>query len=313
MRYILKKTGAMLLTLLVISLLAFLAFQIIPGDPTTKMLGTEATPERVAALRAQLGLDRPIPVRYWEWLTGFVTGDLGTSYSYSTPVSELISGKVGITACLSAMAFVIVVVTSIPLGFLLAKYEGRWPDRIFSVLNQVVMSVPPFFVGIIFTFVFGLVLNIFTPGDFVHCSADPAGFFTYLLFPALAIALPKSAMTAKMLRSSILSEMRQDYVRTAYSRGNSRHMVLRFHVLRNAFIPVITFLAVTLADIVAGSIIVEQVFAVPGIGRLLLLSISNRDFPVVQSLVVMIACVVVAVNFLADLAYQYIDPRIRLS
>ena len=313
MRYFLKKAAVLLITLLIISLLAFLAFQIIPGDPTTKMLGSEATPERVEALRESLGLNEPVIVRYGKWLAGFVTGDLGQSYSYSISVRELLSGKIGITACLSVMAFLMVIVISIPLGFLLAKNEGTLFDRVFSALNQVMMSIPPFFIGIIFTYLFGLVLRLFTPGSFVGFGEDPGKFFGYLVFPALAIALPKSAMTVKLLRSSIVTQMKEDYVRTAYSRGNNRASVLRFHVLRNAFIPVITFLAVTLADIVAGSIIVEQVFAVPGIGRLLLLSISNRDFPVVQSLVVIIAFVVVSVNFLADIAYQYVDPRIRLS
>ena len=313
MRYFLKKAAVLLITLLIISLLAFLAFQIIPGDPTTKMLGSEATPERVEALRESLGLNEPVIVRYGKWLAGFVTGDLGQSYSYSISVRELLSGKIGITACLSVMAFLMVIVISIPLGFLLAKNEGTLFDRVFSALNQVMMSIPPFFIGIIFTYLFGLVLRLFTPGSFVGFGEDPGKFFGYLVFPALAIALPKSAMTVKLLRSSIVTQMKEDYVRTAYSRGNNRASVLRFHVLRNAFIPVITFLAVTLADIVAGSIIVEQVFAVPGIGRLLLLSISNRDFPVVQSLVIIIAFVVVSVNFLADIAYQYVDPRIRLS
>jgi peptide/nickel transport system permease protein len=311
-RYIAKKLAALVATLLIISILAFLAFQIIPGDPTTKLLGTEATPEKTAALRAELGLDESIPARYWHWLSGFVTGDLGRSYSYSLSVGELLSGKVAITATLSLMAFLLVVVLSVPLGILLARYEGGIVDKVMNILNQILMSIPPFFIGIIFTSVFGLALRWFIPGDFVPFSEDPGRYFAYLFFPALAIALPKAAMTVKLLRSSILSEMGQDYVRTAYSRGNSRWTVLCRHVLRNAILPVVTFLAVTIPDIVAGSVIVEQVFAVPGLGRLLLTSVANRDFPVVQTIVVMIALLVVVVNFLADVAYQRIDPRIRL-
>ena len=312
MHYILKKLAALVATLLIISLLAFLAFQIIPGDPTTKLLGTEATPERKMALRAELGLDEPAPLRYLHWLAGFVTGDLGRSYNYSMSVGELLSGKISITATLSLMAFLIVVILSVPLGILLARFQGGVVDRVMNVLNQIMMSIPPFFIGMIFTSVFGLVLQLFTPGDFIPFSQDPGAYFAYLFFPALAIALPKSAMTIKLLRSSILRELEQDYVRTAYSRGNSRWSVLWRHVLRNAVIPVITFLAVTIPDIVAGSVIVEQVFAVPGLGRLLLSSVANRDFPVVQTIVVMIALLVVVVNFLADVAYQRIDPRIRL-
>lgn len=311
MRYILKKAGVMIVTLLVISLLAFLAFDLIPADPVTQMLGTEYTPERAEALRAELGLDKSLPVRYLTWIAGFVTGDLGISYSYRMPVNELLSGKAGVTLWLSLIAFLMVVVISIPTGLFLARHANGPADRIMSVINQIMMSVPPFFIGIIFTSIFGLALRLFVVGSFITIEESFWGFLGYLVFPALSIALPKSAMTVKLLRSSILNEMDEDYVRTAYSRGNDRRMVLRGHVLRNSIIPVITFLAVTIADIVVGSIIVEQVFSVPGLGRMLLLSISNRDYPVVLAIVMMIAAIVLFVNFLADVAYQYIDPRIR--
>lgn len=313
MKYILKKAGVMIVTLLVISLLAFLAFELIPADPVDSILGTEYTEERAEALRAELGLDRSLPSRYISWLFGFFTGDLGVSYSYSMPVSELLSGKIGVTACLSLIAFILVVLISIPVGLLLARYRNGIIDRVFSALNQITMSIPPFFIGMIFTSVFGLGLKLFVVGDFVSADESFWGFLTYLFFPALAIALPKSAMCVKLLRSSIISELGQDYVRTAYSRGNDSKSVLYRHVLRPALIPLVTFLAVTLADIVAGSIIIEQVFSIPGIGRMLLLSIGNRDYPVVLAIVMMISAVVIFVNFLADIAYQYIDPRIRLK
>jgi peptide/nickel transport system permease protein len=308
-----KKLALLIVTLLVISLLVFIAFQLIPGDPVSQMLGTEYTESRAAALRTELGLDAPVITRYFKWLVGFVTGDLGISYSYKTAVSELLGDKIVVTALLSALAFLLVVVISIPVGLLLARFQGGIVDRIMVVLNQITMSIPPFFIGIIFTCIFGFFLKLFTPGDFISYKDSVSGFLGYIFFPALAIALPKSAMTVKLLRRSMIRETHEDYVRTAYSRGNSRATVLRSHVLRNAILPVITFLAMTLADIVAGSIIIEQVFTIPGVGRMLLLSISNRDYPVVQAIVVMIAFVVVFMNFLADIANQYIDPRIRLS
>jgi len=313
MQYIAKKAVAMLVTLLVISMLAFVAFEVLPGDPTTKMLGTDWTPERAAELRSAMGLDAPLPTRYIRWLGGFFGGDLGTSYSYNQPVRELMQGKLGVTLCLSLMAFLLVVLLSIPLSLYLARKEGSLLDRIFAVLTQITMSIPPFFIGILFTSVFGLALHLFVAGDFIRPEESFWGFWGYLFFPALSIALPKSAMTVKLLRSSILAELEEDYVRTAYSRGNSRKTALRGHVLRNSIIPVITFLAVTIADIVAGSIIVEQVFNIPGLGRLLLLSIGNRDFPVVLAVIMMIAAIVIFVNFLADVAYQLVDPRIRLK
>lgn len=311
MKYILKKVGIFILTLLGISVLVFFAFQVIPGDPTTRMLGTMATPEKIAALREQLGLNDPAIVRYFRWLTGFVKGDFGSSYSYNMPVQELISGKLAITAALSGMSFVMVLAISLPIGVVLARFAHSIPDRIVMVLNQIIMSVPPFFIGIIFTYVFGLMFKFFTPGDFIHYSQNASGFWGYLVFPALAIALPKSAMVIKLLRSSMVREMSEDYVRTAYSRGNSRWQVLRSHVMRNAIIPVVTFLAVTLVDIIAGSIIIEQVFAIPGIGRLLLSSIIGRDLPVVQTIIMIISIAVITVNYIADISYKYIDPRIR--
>lgn len=313
MRYILKKAGVMIVTLLLISLLAFLAFELIPADPVDTMLGTDYTEERAAALRAELGLDVPAPERYINWLIGFFTGDLGISYGYRMPVGELLEGKVFVTACLSAMAFLLVVVISIPMGIFLARFRGGIIDRVFSVINQITMSVPPFFIGILFTSIFGLAMKLFVVGDFVNIDESVGGFLTYIFFAALTIALPKSAMTVKLLRSSIISEMGEDYVRTARSRGNSRSSLLWRHVLRNSMLPVVTFLAVTLADIVAGSIIIEQVFTIPGIGRMLIMSIGNRDYPVVLAIIMMISALVLFVNFLADVAYQYIDPRIRLK
>ena len=313
MTYVFKKTGVLIATLLLVSLLAFLAFQIIPADPVAMMLGTDYTPERAEALRHQLGLDRGVLVRYWDWLSGFVRGDMGVSYSYAVEVREVLRGKIAVTAALSLLSWVLVTAVSIPLGIALARYKGRRLEQITVSLNQILMSVPSFFLGILFTWLFGLVLRLFVPGRFVPFSESFWGCLGYLFFPALAISVPKTAKTAKLLRSAILGEMKQDYVLTAYSHGNSRWMVISRHVLRNALLPVVTYLAMSLADIVASSIIVEQVFVVPGLGRLLIASISNRDYPVALCIVVMIAFVVVVMNYPADLLTQAIDPRVRLS
>lgn len=312
MKYIFKKLVSLIIILLIVSLLAFLAFQIIPGDPTTKILGTEATPEMIAALKEELGLNQPIYIRYLDWLKNFITGDFGTSYSYNMSVKEMIGDKFTITFVLTAISFVMITVVSIILGIFLAKYEGTWFDKIFTTLNQTIMSIPPFFIGIILSYIFSIVLKVFVHGDFVSYHDDPVAFVKYLFFPAVSIAIPRIAMTVKLLRSSILGEMDKDYVRTAFSRGNSRDSVLYRHVLKNALVPVITFLAMTIADIVAGSIIVEQVFSIPGLGRLLVKSIFNRDFPVVQAIVVILGIIVVCVNTLADIINQYIDPRMKL-
>ncbi|WP_297721786.1 ABC transporter permease [Intestinimonas sp.] len=312
MKYAAKKFLTLIITLFIVSLLAFLAFQIIPGDPTTKLLGTEATEAARAELRAELGLDRPIPVRYWDWLTSFLRGDMGMSYSYHMPVADMLGEKLAITFLLTLLSFAVTIVLSIPLGILAGSVRSGWLDGLVTAVDQVVMSVPAFFIGILACFLFGIVLKVFTPGDFVSYTQDWGAFLSYLILPALSIAIPRIAMTVKMLRSAILQESGKDYVRTARSRGGDRGNILRRHVLKNALIPVITFLAVSAAEIMTGTIIIEQVFTIPGVGRLLLASISNRDFPVVQAIVVIMAAWIVLVNFVADLLYQLVDPRLRL-
>ena len=312
MRYAAKKLFTLIITLFIVSLLAFLAFQIIPGDPTTAMLGTQATPEARAELQAELGLDRPVPVRYWDWLTSFLTGAFGESYSYRLPVAGLLGEKLAITGVLILMAFLFTIVLSIPLGILAGSIRNPVLDKLMTALDQVVMSVPPFFLGILTCYLFGTLLRVFVPGDFVSYTQDWGAFLSYLILPALSIALPRVAMTVKMLRGSILEQLGEDYVRTARSRGLPRGEILRRHVLKNALLPVITFLAVSAAEIMTSSIIVEQVFTIPGVGRLLLSSISNRDFPVVQAIVVILAAWIVVVNLVADVLYQLADPRIRL-
>ena len=308
----LAKRGLLLIaTLLLVTILAFVAFSIIPGDPTSSILGVEATAEQIAALRSKLGLDLPIWQRYLQWLGGLLTGDLGESYNYAMPVGELLSTCVTHTLTLAGLAFVLIVVLAIPLGILSARHEGGIVDRVLTILNQITMSVPNFVAGILLVYVFGLVLRLFRPGAIVTPQNGWGPYLWYMLFPALAVALPRAAMTVKMLRGSILREMGQDYIRTAYSKGNSKSSALWRHVLRNAMIPVVTFLAMTVADIMAGSIVVEQVFGIPGLGKMLVTSIGNRDYPVVQAIVVLIATVVVVCNFAADLLYRVMDPRLR--
>ena len=267
MRYTAKKIATMLLTMVIVSFLTFVAFSLLSGDAATRLLGTEATPERLEALRIELGLNDPLLVRYGRWLWDALRGDLGTSYRYGQSVSSLIAQRLGPTLTLTALAFALIVAVSIPFGVLSAKYAGGRLDRALTVINQVVMAVPPFFTGILFTYLFGLVLHLFIAGAF------PAGgvghYIGYLFFPALAVALPRIAMTVKLLRTSILDEAQRDYVRTSMSRGRSRSGILYRHVLKNTLVPVLTFLAMTVADLLAGSVVIEQVFAVPGLGRLI--------------------------------------------
>lgn len=313
MKYAAKRIAMLLLTMVIVSLLSFLAFDVISGDPATAMLGTQATPEKVEALREELGLNRPLPVRYAQWLGGFFTGELGVSYSYNVPVADLIAQKLPVTLCLSLLSFLLITAVSIPLGLRSAGGRGARMDGVGTVINQLLMAVPPFFTGVLLTWVFSILLGWFVHGQFPGLERNFGASLGYLLFPAISIAVPRIAMTERMLRSTLMEEMRKDYVRTAISRGNDRGQVLRRHVLKNALVPVVTFLAQTMAEIVAGSIVVEQVFAVPGLGRLLLASIGNRDYPVVQAIVVVLALWVVLAGTIADLVNQRIDPRLRLG
>ncbi|MCR5673535.1 MAG: ABC transporter permease [Lachnospiraceae bacterium] len=311
MKIIFKKFATFIITILLVTLFVFIAFDLIPGDAATARLGINATPEALERLREEMGLTRPFFVRYFSWLGSFFFGDMGTSYSYGVSVRSMLADKLPITLTLTLMSFVMVIVLSIPIGVLTSKYEDRIAAKAADAAGQLTMSIPPFFLGIIITYIFGMILHMFTPGGFVSYDVNFAKFLGYLVFPALAIALPKAAMSTKLLKTSILSERKLDYVRTAYSRGNSTMDVMYKHVLKNAMIPVITFLGMTLADIVAGSLVIEQVFSIPGYGRLLISSISNRDYPVVQSIIAIIAMIVIVINLLVDILYHVLDPRLR--
>ena len=316
MKLFIKKIITLIMTLFLVSVADFLAFQIIPGDVVTSILGTEATPEREEQLREELGLNDPPVERYFKWAGGVLRGDFGRSYQYSKnmnemmPVAELIGDKLPVTLWLAGLSMVLIILVSIPLGVLWAKSANRFLDAALGVITQAAMAVPSFFLGILVTFLFGIVLKWFVPGGYISYRESLSGFLGYLLFPALSIALPKIAMTARFLRNSMLTQMQADYVRTAYSKGCTRKRVMYGHVLRNALMPVVTFLGMIIAEIVAGSIVVEQVFGLPGIGRLLISSINNRDFPVVEILILSITFVVIFVYFLVDILYRVIDPRI---
>ena len=314
MKYFIKKIITLIITLLFISLLTFTAFSVIPGDAAVSKLGVDASPEAIARVRAEYELDQPVLTRYVHWLGKALHGDFGQSYKYDTmTVTQLLKSRLPVTILLAVMSFVIIVVIALPLGMLSARYAGKWLDVIINQVTQITMAIPSFFLGIILTVIFGLVLKVFQPGGYVSMEEDMKGCIEYLIFPAVAVALPKIAMVVKYLRNSVLSEMKKDYVRTAYSKGNSVNQVLYGHVLRNALIPVITFVAMVVAEILAGSLVIEQVFSIPGMGRLMITSISTRDYPVVQAAVLYITSIVVIINFLVDVLYQLADPRVRTA
>lgn len=316
MKYFGKKVITLIMTLFLVSVAAFLAFQIIPGDVVKSIVGEDASPEREEQLREQLGLNVPPVERYFRWMAGVVRGDFGVSYRYYKnmnelmPVTELIGDKLPVTLWLAAVSMLFILLVSIPLGVFWARSGNKVLDAALGVVTQTAMAVPSFFLGVLVTFVFGVTFRFFAPGGYISYRKNFGGFLRYLLFPALSVAIPKIAMTARFLRNSMLTELQSDYVRTAYSKGCTKRRVMYGHVLRNAMMPVVTFLGMIIAEIVAGSIVIEQVFGLPGIGRLLISSINTRDFPVVQILILYITFVVIFVYFLVDILYRVIDPRI---
>ena len=310
MKFFLRRFVALLFTLLAVSVLCFIAFKIIPGDSAMIKLGIDADDEAIEALRHSLGLDRNVFVRFADWIRGIAVGDFGTSTQYSVPVLELLLPRLRVTTLLAVEAIFIMLVIAFPLGFLTARKENGFFDRTIGFIGQVTMAIPPFFLGIVLTLVFGVILHLFVPGTCPKWEDGAGELMLYLIWPALAIAIPKISMVVKFLRSSIFREYRMDYVRTARSKGVNERKVLRKHVLKNALMPVITFVGMMIADILAGSIVVETVFNVPGIGKSLILSIANRDFNVAQTIILYISFLIIVMNFIVDVLYKAVDPRV---
>ena len=313
MKYILKKIITLFVALLLISIIVFVVFSVIPADASIAKLGIDATPEQIAALRAQMGLDKPVLERYFWWLANALQGNFGESFQYTgVKVTTLLARRLGNSALLSLISFIMVVVFSIPIGIFTAKRRSVVARGTMTTITQITMGIPSFFLGLLLTYLFSLVLHWFYVGQFISPKENFFAACAYLIYPAIAIALPKIAMTVKFLSNSIRSELHKDYVRTAYAKGSTRNGVLYKHVLKNSMVPVITFLGIIVAEIVAGSVIVEQVFSVPGIGSLLVNAITNRDYPVVEAVVLLIAFFVIVVNFIVDMIYQAVDPRVKL-
>jgi ABC-type dipeptide/oligopeptide/nickel transport system permease component len=312
MNFIVKRLAITILTLFLVSLITFAAFSIIPGDPALLALGIEASDEQVAALREEMGLNRGFPARYFSWLGNFLTGNLGNSSRFrGASISGMILERLPVTFSLALLSLIFIPLMAAPVVLLSVKKENSFLDKLMNSLTAVGISFPGFFLGILFIWFFGIVLHVFVPGAYVSYSENFAAFLGYLVFPALAIAIPNAAIVVKFLRASIFQQLKLEYVRTAYSKGGTRRRVLYRHVLKNAVLPAVTLLGMIAAETLSGSIVIEQVFTIPGIGRLLIASITSRDFTMIQTLVVYIAFVVVLANTLVDIAIRVIDPRIR--
>ena len=312
-RFILRRLAGLVLTMLAAAILIFLLLEVLPGDPAATMLGVSATPETVAALRVELGLDRPALARFLSWIAGLFTGDLGISYTYRVPVSGLIAERIAVTLPLAAMALVLAAAIGVTLGTFAASRASGPMDAAIMALSQLGLAIPNFWFGILFVLLFSVTLGWFPSGGFPGWQADPANAFRALVLPAFALALPQSAVLARMTRTSMLETLGEDFIRTARAKGLNRAQVLRRHALRNALIPVITILGLQFSFLLAGTIIVENVFALPGLGRLLVQAVGGHDLILIKSLVLLFVGMVIVVSTVVDLAYGLIDPRLRVS
>ncbi len=310
-RYLMRRAVAFVLTLFFVSVVTFVMVNVIPGDPAEIILGTEGTPEVLAALRTKLGLDRPLPMQYLDWLKRALSGNLGISIQYDVPVGQLIASRLMVTFPLAGIAMSLTILAGIPLGILAASHHRGPGDVGLMVLSQLGIAIPSFWAGLLLILLFSVYLGWLPAGGFTSWTETPTGALRSLLLPAMALGLVQTAVLARTTRSAMLDVLQEDYVQTARSKGLSDRLVLYKHALKNGLITVITLLGLQVGHLLAGSIIVENVFYLPGLGRLVLGAIASRDLPVVQGVVLFLATVIVCVNFAVDLLYGWLDPRIR--
>ena len=309
--YAARRLAALALTFLAATVVIFVLIQILPGDPAAYMMGLNANPEAVATLRGQLGLEAPAWQRYLTWMGGLARGDLGLSYTYQTPVADLIGERLQLSLALSLLAMVLAVAVALPVGLFAASRRGRAGDGLAMGAAQVGMALPNFWLAMLLVLVFSVILRWLPSGGFPGWSGGVGPAMRALILPALALALPQGAILARVLRSALIETLNEDYIRTARAKGLSQGQALVRHALRNALIPTLTILGMQLPLLIAGGVIVENVFYLPGLGRLVFQAISQRDLIVVQGVVVLLVFLMVTTTFVVDLAYAAADPRLR--
>ncbi len=308
--FLIRRLVGLVVTLWLATVVVFLVLQVLPGDPAALMLDTSARPDTIAALRHQMGLDRSAWVRYGAWIWGLVRGDFGVSYTYAVPVSELIAQRVMVSVPLAVLSICLSTAIAIPVGVLAAARRGRGTDAAIMGVAQFGVALPNFWLGILLILLFAVAYPVFPAGGFVGWEKGFWPALRCLILPALSLALPQAAILSRVTRSAVLETLGQDYVRTALAKGLSGVMALWRHAVPNALIPVVTIIGLQFSFLLAGTVIIENVFALPGMGRLVFQAIAQRDLIVVQDLVVLLAGAVIVVNFLVDLAYLGLDPRI---
>jgi peptide/nickel transport system permease protein len=315
--FLLKRGSAFVATLIVASFVVFAVLELLPGNVAQMILGDTATPESIAALEAKLGLNRPAVTRYADWIGGLLTGRTAPSVTYDVPTAELIGQRLQVTVPLALLSMALTIVVAVTLGLYAAARHNKLGDVTVMAFSQLGIAVPSFWLAILLVMVFAVKFGWFDAGGFAGWSVDDGGGLWLglksLILPAIALAAAQASVLARWTRSSVLDVMREDYVRTARAKGLSRRAVLGRHVLRNAAIPVLTILGLQFAFLISGTVVVENVFVLPGIGRLVFQAIANRDVVVVRDVVLLLVAAVVIVNFVVDVLCALVDPRFRLA
>ncbi|WP_288192551.1 ABC transporter permease [uncultured Phyllobacterium sp.] len=311
LNYVSKRLLIGILTLLAASIVVFIVLDVVPGDPARLMLGMNATEEAVRALQQQMGLDQPLLVRYASWIGGLLVGDFGKSYTYSVPVLNLITERIAVSLPLALISLFLSTIIAIPVGLFSASRRGTMADSGTMAIAQVGVAIPNFWFALLLVYVFAVSLRLVPAGGFPGWNAGVWAGFKSLILPSIALGLPQAAILARVTRSALLDVLGEDYIRTARAKGLTRRKVLYRHALRNALIPVLTILGLQFAFLLAGTIIIENVFYLPGLGRLVFQAITQRDLIVVQGVVMLLVAAVIVVNLLVDLSYALVDPRLR--
>lgn len=311
--FLFRRLLSLLLTLLLATIVIFAVLEIVPGDPARLMLGINATEDAVAALREQLGLNQPLLTRYFSWIGGLLQGDLGRSFTYSSSVAELIGERIWVSLPLALLALTLSTLIAVPVGLYAAARRGKASDTAIMAATQFGIAIPNFWFALLLVYLFAIVLRWVPAGGFPGWDAGIWPALKSLALPAIALALPQAAILSRIARSALIEVLGEDFIRTARAKGLTRSQTLWHHALRNALIPVVTIMGLQFAFLLAGTIIIENVFYLPGLGRLVFQAITQHDLPVVQGTVLLLVASVVLTNFLVDLVYAWIDPRLRKS
>ena len=312
-RHTIGRLIALVPMLFALSIASFALVHVIPGDPALVMLGGEGTPQQAAELRKQLGLDRPLPVRYWEWLTRVARGDLGESLYNRTRVVDELIWRFPTTLTLVCMSLLISVLIGVPAGLLSAVFRNSWIDHVARLLTLVSLSMPSFWLGLMLIILFSLKLNLLPIVGYTSVVTNLWSGLPFLILPSCAMGTYLTALLARLVRSSVLEILGQDYVRTARAKGLHERVVLFRHALRNALIPAVTVMGINLGILLGGSAVIETMFVLPGVGQLVITALYNRDLPVIQGLILYISVLYVLINLAVDLLYTYLDPRLRFG